>query len=53
MYQRALQGCETTIGADGITTYIPALNTIQNLGFLFELRVDFVKARIMYSNALA
>jgi hypothetical protein len=53
MYERALRGYEIAIGADGITTYIPALNTIQNLGSLFELQADFAKARIMYSKALA
>ncbi len=53
MYERALQGYEKAIGADSITTYIPALNTIRNLGSLFELQADFAKARIMYSKALA
>ena len=53
MYQRALQGYEKALGADNITTYIPALNTIWNLGSLFKLQADFAKARIMYSKALA
>ena len=61
MYQRALQGYEkalgiehtSTLGADSITTYIPALNTVWGLGSLLERQADFVKARTMYSKALA
>ena len=36
MYERALQGYEKALGADNITTYIPALNTLWGLGSLFE-----------------
>ena len=32
MYERALQGYETALGANSITTYIPALNTFWGLG---------------------
>jgi hypothetical protein len=53
MYQRALQGYEKAIGADNITTYIPALNTVWGLGSLLERQADFVKARTTYSKALA
>jgi hypothetical protein len=35
MYQQALRGYEKALGADNIITYIPALNTIWNLGSLF------------------
>jgi tetratricopeptide (TPR) repeat protein len=53
MYERALRGYEKALGADNITTYIPALNTLCSLGSLFKLQADFTKARIMYSKALA
>ncbi|KAE9372964.1 HET-domain-containing protein [Stipitochalara longipes BDJ] len=53
MYERALQGYEKALGVENITTYIPALNTIWNLGLLFEKEgTNLVKARIMYSKAL-
>ncbi|PVH72242.1 hypothetical protein DL98DRAFT_576924 [Cadophora sp. DSE1049] len=52
MYQRALRGYEKAHGADNAASYIPALNTIWNLGSLLEDKVDFAKARIMYSKAL-
>jgi hypothetical protein len=53
MFQRALQGYEKALGVENITTYILALNTIWNLGSLFEEGTDLAKARIMYSKALA
>ena len=53
MYERALRGYETALGADNITTYIPALNTLWSLGSLFKRQANFAKARIMYSKALA
>jgi hypothetical protein len=53
MYERALRGYEVALGAENITTYIPALNTIWNLGSLFQEGTDLAKARIMYSKALA
>ncbi|OHE90417.1 hypothetical protein CORC01_14294 [Colletotrichum orchidophilum] len=33
---RALQGYEKILGPDAIKTYIPALNTLQDLGSMFE-----------------
>ena len=42
----------SVLSAYNITTYIPALNTIGNLGSLFERQADVGKARIMYSKAL-
>ena len=51
MYQRALQGYEKAVGVDNVTTYPPALNTIENLGSLFERQGDIAKARTMYSKA--
>jgi tetratricopeptide (TPR) repeat protein len=52
MYQRALQGYEKALGAENVTTYIPALNTIWAFGSLFERQADLAKAKIMYSKAL-
>ena len=37
---------------DNITTYVPALNTILNLGLPFERQADLAKARTMFSKAL-
>jgi tetratricopeptide (TPR) repeat protein len=53
IYERALDGYEKALGADNVTTYIPALNVIWSLGFLFKDRADFAKARTMYSKSLA
>ncbi|KZL79498.1 kinesin light chain 1 [Colletotrichum incanum] len=36
MYERALQGYEKALGPNAIKSYIPALNTLQNLGSLFK-----------------
>jgi hypothetical protein len=52
MYIRALQGYENALGADTITIYIPALNTLWGLGSLLEYQADFAKAKIMYLKAL-
>ena len=49
---RALHGYEKALGAGNIATYIPALNTLRNLGSLFEIQTDFAKARNMYLKAL-
>jgi hypothetical protein len=51
MYQRALRGYEKAVGKDNISTYPPALNTIGNLGSLFERQGDIANARSMYSKA--
>jgi hypothetical protein len=48
MYERALRGYETALGADNIS----ALNSLLGLGSLFKLQADFTNARIMYSKAL-
>jgi hypothetical protein len=53
MFEQALRGYKTALGAENITTYIPALNTIWDLSSLFEEETDLAKARIMYSKALA
>jgi len=52
MYQRALQGYKKILDSDKIIIYIPALNTIWNLGSFFESQADITKARTMYSKAL-
>jgi hypothetical protein len=51
MYQRALQGYKKAVGIDNVTTYPPALNTVENLGSLFERQGDITEARTMYSKA--
>ena len=43
---------QKALGTDNVTTYIPALYTIWNLGFLFGYRGDLAKARGMCSKAL-
>ncbi|KAH6691123.1 hypothetical protein BKA61DRAFT_454811, partial [Leptodontidium sp. MPI-SDFR-AT-0119] len=52
MYDRALQGYEEVFGPENITSYIPALNTIWNIGSLFGERINIIEARIMYEKAL-
>jgi len=52
MYQRALYGFEKALGAENITTYIPALKAIWGLGSVFEDQADLAQARTMYSKAL-
>ena len=48
MFKRALQGYEKAWGPEHTST----LNTISNLGLLFEGQTDIAKARMMYSKAL-
>jgi len=48
MYQHALQGYENAAGINNTSTFIPALNTIWDLGSLFEHQADIAKARTMY-----
>jgi len=48
MYQRTLKGYENALRTANTTTYLPALNTIQNLSSLFEGQSNIKKARIMY-----
>lgn len=40
MYQRELQGYEKAIGSDNIIIYVPTLNTIWNVGLLFERQAN-------------
>ena len=52
MYMRALQGYEEALGDEIVKTYIPALNTMRNLGDLYsETRPD--ESRVMYAKALS
>ena len=53
MYQQALEGYEKALGPENAAFYIPALNTVYNLGILFSSRGDVDRARAMYSRALA
>jgi hypothetical protein len=50
MYERALRGYEKSLGADNITTYVPALNTMWGLGALFERQADFAKVFVTRKN---
>ena len=52
MYQRALQGYEKALGPEIAASYVPALNTVYNLGLLFASQGDIDRARAMYSRAL-
>jgi tetratricopeptide (TPR) repeat protein len=52
MYQRALDGYEKALGPEIAASYIPALNTVYNLGLLFASQDDIDRARAMYSRAL-
>lgn len=52
MYQRALRGYEKAIGLEHISTYIPALNTMWGIGFLFHEKGRVKDARIWYLKAL-
>jgi hypothetical protein len=52
MFQQALQGYEKTIGMENVTTYSLVLNTIVNLGSLFELYSNIIKAKAMYLKSL-
>jgi tetratricopeptide (TPR) repeat protein len=36
MYQRALQGYEKALGREQVKTYIPALNTLENIAVLYK-----------------
>ena len=52
MYLRALEGYGEALGVELVKTYIPALNTMRNLGDLYsETRPDEPGA--MYTKALA
>ena len=52
MYQRALEGYEKALGPEAVKTYIPALNTIENLGDLFKEIDRIKKAKELYLRAI-
>ena len=53
MFQRALEGYETSLGVELAASYIPALNTVYNRGMLFASQDATNRARAMFSRALA
>ena len=52
MYQRALQGYKKALGQEAVMTYVPSLNTCQNLANLFERRGKLVEAEELYHRTL-
>lgn len=52
MYQRAIQGYEKALGHNLVKTYIPALNTTENLATLYKQMGRASKAEEMYTRAL-
>jgi len=52
IYQLALQGYEKALGRERARTYIPALNTVENLAELYKQLGKADKAEDMYSRAL-
>jgi tetratricopeptide (TPR) repeat protein len=53
MFAWALQGYEEALGPMLLPSYIPALNTMFNMGLLHSTRHDTVMARMMYTKALS
>ncbi|KAF2711453.1 FabD/lysophospholipase-like protein [Pleomassaria siparia CBS 279.74] len=52
MYERALQGYKIASGKESVEQYPRALDTIENMGILYEEQGEYTKARAMYSKAL-
>jgi hypothetical protein len=52
MYQRALQGYEKALGTELVKTYIPALNTTENLATLYKHLGRVSEAEKAYSHVL-
>lgn len=52
MYLRALQGYEKALGQQAAKTYIPALNTAQNMAALFQRTGRTQEAKLLYKQAL-
>ena len=52
MYARALQGYEDALGLKVMSSHIPALNTMFNLGNLFSELNEKGMAKTMYNRAL-
>jgi tetratricopeptide (TPR) repeat protein len=52
MYQRALRGYEA-LDSVRVQHYLPALNTLQNIGDLYAKQAEIAKAHAMYGRALS
>jgi hypothetical protein len=52
VYERALRGYEA-LSSVRVQQYLPALNTLQNMGDLYATRAEHVKARAVYTRALS
>ena len=52
MYDRALEGYKEGLGVERIKTYIPALNTFENIANLYKKMGRVAAAEEMYSQAL-
>ena len=53
MYTRALQGYEEALGLKLVSSYIPALNTMFNLGSLYSETSEKDMAKTVYTRALS
>ncbi|KAF2185997.1 hypothetical protein K469DRAFT_574669 [Zopfia rhizophila CBS 207.26] len=53
MFVRALEGYERALGPEHIATFIPALNTMWGLAFVFNCQDRVEDARTFYSKALS
>ena len=51
MDQQALRGYEKALGEQLVATYLPALNTLENLGALFNRSGRIEQALLYYSHA--
>jgi len=51
-YKRALRGYEKVIKPENLSTYIPTLNTMWGLAYLFDRQHRVEEARAWYSKAL-
>lgn len=51
MYERALQGYKKALGSPTFETYLPALNTFENLGDVYQHTKKPELAKISYSRA--
>ncbi|KAJ4982817.1 glycosyl hydrolase family 20 [Stagonosporopsis vannaccii] len=52
VFLRALQGYNKAVGLDGISTYIPSLNTLWALGLVHDSLGHIDQARAWYSKVL-
>jgi tetratricopeptide (TPR) repeat protein len=52
MYLRALQGYEKALSQEAVKTYIPVLNTAENMAALFQQTSRTQEAKLLYEQAL-